>query len=110
MKLRTQLLVGFLFGSLVPLVGLGLVVRHEMTSRLTAQARARVDELVKVVEDDVARETDEVHAALAQVRDAASSDTRFRRAAVDGVESERRYLLDYAGNAMRLAGLNMLQI
>jgi signal transduction histidine kinase len=110
MKLRTQLLVGFLFGSLVPLVGLGLVVRHEMTARLTAQAQARVDELVKVVEDDVARETDEVHAALAQVRDAASSDTRFRRAAVDNVESERRYLLDYAGNAMRLAGLNMLQI
>jgi len=110
MKLRGQLLTGFLVGSLVPLVGLGLVVRHEMTARLTAQANARVDALVKSVENDVARETDEVHAALAQVRDAASSDTRFRRAAVDGVESERRYLLDYAGNAMRLAGLDMLQI
>ena len=110
MKLRTQLLVAFLLAALVPLVGLALVVRHEMTSRLTAQAQARVDALVKVVEDDVARETDGVHASLAQVRDAASTDNRLRRAAVDGAESERRYLLDYAGNAMRLAGLDMLQI
>lgn len=110
MKLRSQLLVAFLIGSLVPLIGLGLVVRHEMTARLTAQAQARVDALVKVIEGDVARETDHVHASLAQIRDAASSDNRFRRAAVDNAESERRYLLDYAGNAMRLAGLDMLQI
>ena len=110
MKLRSQLLSAFLVGSLVPLVGLGLVVRHEMTARLTAQEQERVDALVKVIQDDVARETDHVHASLAQIRDAASSDNRFRRAAVDGAESERRYLLDYAGNAMRLAGLDMLQI
>lgn len=110
MKLRSQLLVAFLIGSLLPLVALALVVRHEMTSRLTAQSQARVDALVKVIEDEVARETDQVHAALAQVRDAASTDNRFRRGAVDGAVSERRYLLDYAGNAMRLAGLNMLQI
>ena len=87
MKLRTQLLIAFLIGSLVPLVGLGLVVRHEMTARLTAQEQARVDALVKVIQDDVARETDHVHASLAQIRDAASSDNRFRRAAVDGAES-----------------------
>ncbi len=110
MKLRSQLLTAFLIGSLVPLVGLGLVVRHEMTSRLTAQSRSRVDALVKVIEGDVARETDRVHVALAQIRDATSTDNLFRRAAVDGAESERRYLLDYAGNAMRLAGLDMLQI
>jgi len=110
MKLRARLLVAFLVGSLVPLIGLALVVRHEMSSRLTAQARARVDALVNVVEDEVVRETEQVHAALAQVRDAAAGDNRFRRAVLDGVESERRYLLDYAGNAMRLAGLDMLQI
>lgn len=110
MKFRSQLLIAFLLAALVPLVALALVVRHEMTARLTAQSQANVDALVRVVEDDVARETDKVHAALAQVRDATSSDNRFRRAAVDGAESERRYLLDYAGSAMRLAGLDMLQI
>jgi signal transduction histidine kinase len=110
LKIRPQLLVAFLLAALIPLVALALVVRHEMTSRLTAQSQANVDALVRVVEDDVARETDKVHAALAQVRDATSSDNRFRRAAIDGAESERRYLLDYAGNAMRLAGLDMLQI
>ena len=39
-----------------------------------------------------------------------SNDNRFRLAAVAGVESEREYLLDYAGTAMRLTGLSMLQI
>jgi signal transduction histidine kinase len=110
MKLRTRLLVAFLLAALIPLVALALVVRHEMTARLTAQSQARVDALVKVIEDEVARETGQVHAALAQVKDAASTDNRFRRAAVDGAESERHYLLDYAGKAMRLAGLDMLQI
>ena len=38
------------------------------------------------------------------------NDNRFRLAAVAGVESEREYLLDYAGTAMRLTGLSMLQI
>jgi signal transduction histidine kinase len=110
LKFRSQLLVAFLLAALVPMVALSLIVRHEMTSRLTEQSQERVDALVSVIESDVAREADDVHAALAQIRDAISSDNRFRRAAVDNAESERRYLLDYAGNAMRLAGLDMLQI
>ena len=38
------------------------------------------------------------------------TDNRFRLAAVAELESERNYLLDYAGSAMRLTGLSMLQI
>jgi signal transduction histidine kinase len=110
MKLRSQMLAAFLLAALIPLVALALVVRHEMTSRLTAQSKARVDALVGVIEQDVKRESDDVHAALAQIRDAISSDNRFRRAAVDNAAGERRYLLDFAGNAMRLAGLDMLQV
>jgi signal transduction histidine kinase len=110
MKLRARLLVAFLLAALVPMVALAFVVRNEMTSRLTTQAQERVDALVRVIEADVTNETDDVRAALAQVRDAISTDNRFRRAAIDNAESERRYLLDYAGNAMRLAGLDALQI
>src|SRR4029079_3910738 len=38
------------------------------------------------------------------------NDNRFLLATVAGAESEREYLLDYAGTAMRLTGLSMLQI
>src|SRR6185503_18285640 len=47
---------------------------------------------------------------LASLESALVNDNRFRLAAVAGVESERTYLLDYAGTAMRLTGLSMLQI
>lgn len=110
MRFRSQLLVGFLLAALVPLIALALIVRHEMSARLTAQARARVDALVAVIENAMQSEGEDIRAALAQVGDAIASDNRFRRAAVDGAESERRYLLDYAGRAMRLAGLDVLQI
>ena len=110
MKYRTRLLVAFLLAALLPMLALSLIVRQQMTARLTAQSQARVDALVNVIESNLAHEGDRVHVALAQLRDAIASDNRFRRAAVDGVESERRYLLDYAGDAMRLAGLSMFQI
>jgi signal transduction histidine kinase len=37
-------------------------------------------------------------------------NNRFRRAAVDRSAGDRLYLLDYAGEAMRLTGISMLQI
>jgi signal transduction histidine kinase len=37
-------------------------------------------------------------------------DNRFRLAAVNGLAAERSYLVDYAGTAMGLLGLDMLQI
>src|SRR5438093_303154 len=47
-------------------------------------------------------------ARAAAVRDAIARDNTFRRAVLQG--GERSYLLDYAGDAMRLAGLSLLQI
>ena len=110
MSFRARVTAALLVGALLPMTALALLVRHEMTSRLTAQYERRVDAIVAGIEFRLGREGDAVHAALAQVRGALSSDNRFRRAAVDGVEAERRYLLDYAGGAMRLAGLSVLQI
>jgi signal transduction histidine kinase len=39
-----------------------------------------------------------------------STDNRFRLAAVQGEAGSRTYLLDWAGGAMRLSGLSLLQI
>jgi two-component system nitrogen regulation sensor histidine kinase NtrY len=107
---RSRMLVAFLIAVLVPLILLVLFVRNEMTRRLTAQYERRVRSLVEVIEEDLDDESDKIAASLAVLRGVVVDDNRFRRAAVDRDRDERRYLLDYAGNAMRLTGLTMLQI
>jgi signal transduction histidine kinase len=110
MTFRSRLLVVTLVAVLLPLLALAFVVRLEMTERLTSQYERRVDALVEVIEDDLAARSDGIAASLEIVKNAAVDDNRFRRAAVDRAAEERRYLLDYAGGAMRLTGLSMLQI
>ena len=110
MSFRTRLTIGFLAVAVIPLLTLGYFVRREMTGRLSAQYERRVDALAAVVEHHLAAERDAIGAALAPIAERMKDDTRLRRAAVDGAADERRYLLDYAGVAMRLAGLSMLQI
>jgi len=110
MTFRTRLLIIFLLAVLVPMIVLALFIRDEMTERLAAQYERRVESLVAVIEEDLAQEGDAIATALGVLRKAVVNDNRFRRAAVDRVLEERRYLLDYAGNAMQLTGLSMLQI
>jgi signal transduction histidine kinase len=110
MTFRSRLLVAFLLAALVPIIALTLIVRHEMTRRLTAQYERRVESLVEIIEEDLAHESDVIAASLDVVRSAVVDDNRFRRAAVDRDRNERRYLLDYAEGAMRMTGLSLLQI
>jgi two-component system nitrogen regulation sensor histidine kinase NtrY len=110
MTFRTRLLVAFLVAVLLPMIALALFIRDEMTDRLTAQYERRVGSLITVIEEDLAEERDAITASLAVIRASVVDDNRFRRAAVDRVQEERRYLLDYAGGSMRLTGLSMLQI
>ena len=70
----------------------------------------RVDGAVEIIREDLARESAGIAERLASLESALLNDNKFRLAAVAGVESERGYLLDYAGTAMRLTGLSMLQI
>lgn len=110
MTFRTRLLITFLLAVLVPMIALALFVRNEMTERLTAQYERRVESLVAVIEEDLAHEGESIATSLAVLKRAVLDDNRFRRAAVDRAQEERRYLLDYAGNAMQLTELSMLQI
>jgi len=110
MNFRTRLLITFLAATVIPIVALGLLVRHEMTKRLTSQYERRVDALVTVVQDDVGRARANVHQALAELGETIIADNRFRRAAMTEAPEERRYLLDYASTTMPVAGLSMLQI
>jgi signal transduction histidine kinase len=107
---RARLLAAFTVATVVPLVLLGLGVRHQLRSRLALQYRRRVDAQVAVASEDLGRQSASIADRLAALAHGVPDDDRFRLAAVRGVEDERPYLLDYAGRAMRLAGLSMLQV
>lgn len=110
MTFRTRLVLAFSVVALVPLIVLALGVRREMDRRLTAQDDARVTALVALTRGELARQSAAIGARLASLEDALADDNRFRLAAVAGDRAERTYLLDYAGRAMHMTGLSMLQI
>lgn len=110
MSLRTRLLLAFAAVVLIPIALLAFGLRQEMTRRLAEEYQRRVDGVVEVIREDLARESAGIAERLASLERALVNDNRFRLAAIAGVESERDYLLDYAGTAMRLTGLSMLQI
>src|SRR5882672_9426417 len=88
--------------------GLGLAVRREMTARLTADYEQRVTTLVDVIHDELSHEQQTVRTQLRAIARAIPDDNRLRQGLA--TNSDRAYLLDYAGAAMRLAGLSMLQV
>ncbi len=107
---RSKLLAAFLAAVLVPIAALALLIRNEMSERFTAQYEQQVESLVRIIEQDLDRQSELIGASLAVIRRSIMDDNRFRRAAVDRAPNERAYLLDYAENALRLSGLDMLQV
>jgi signal transduction histidine kinase len=105
---RARLFVAFAAAALVPLAALALGVRREMTRRLTAEYDRRVASFTGVIRDDLAAKDRTVAGRVRAIRDALAADTRFRLAA-EGY-GDRRWLLDYGADAMRLAGLDVLQL
>ena len=110
MSFRTRLMIIFLGAVLVPMILLSFLIRMEMTQRLTDQYEQRADALVSVIETDIEQESASLASSLSALKETILDDNRFRRAAVDRDEDARRYLLDYAGTAMRMTSLSMLQI
>src|SRR5881394_2070583 len=108
MKFRTRLLIAFGVVVLIPLLVFGLGIRREMAKRVTEEYERRVIALVGVINSDIAREDDRIRARLAALKTSLADDYRFRGVVLRG--EERGYALDYAGNAMRVAGLDFLQI
>src|SRR2546430_7988852 len=108
MTFRTRVLLAFAPVVLVPLLVFGIGVRRAVRDRPAAQYQRRVDALVAVIEEDLTQRSRSVGDRLGALTAAALEDNHLRAAAVQAVD--RQYLLDYAGSAMRLAGLDMLQI
>ncbi|HXJ29642.1 MAG TPA: HAMP domain-containing sensor histidine kinase [Gemmatimonadales bacterium] len=110
MTFRNRILLATAPVVLVPLVVFGLAVRLAVRQRVAVQYRARTTALVALIGRDLERQGTVVATRLAHLREAAVADNGLRRAAVQRDTASRAYLLDYGGTAMRLAGLDMLQI
>ena len=111
MSLRTRLLLAFAAVVLIPIALLAFGLRQEMIKHLSAEYQLRVDRCGRDhSRRSRSRKCGHRASGSASLESALLNDNRFRLAAVAGVESERGYLLDYAGTAMRLTGLSMLQI
>ncbi len=108
MTFRTRILIGFGVVVLVPLALFGVRVRTAMAARLTDEYERRVATLVAVIRTHLTRDRAAIARRLDALTDAIVADNRFRAAVLQG--GDRTYLLDYAGAAMRFAGLSMLQI
>ena len=103
MTFRTRLLAAFGVVVLVPLLVFGLGIRREMSRRVAAEYEGRIASLGAVIRADLDREAGRIAARLAALQEALAADNRFRL-------QDRAYVLDYAGAAMRLAGLDFLQV
>lgn len=110
MSFRSRLLLTSLIVVLLPMTALAIFIHNEMTRRLTSQYERRVEALIEVIEQDLEEESSAIAASLEMIRRRVVDDNRFRQAAVDRMPEQRRYLLDYAADAMQIAGLSMLQI
>lgn len=110
MTFRTRILLATAPVVLIPLIVFGLGVRRAVRQQIAEQYRVRVAALVDLIGRDLERQGTVLATRLARLRAAAVADNRFRLAVVQGDSAQRSYLLDYTGTAMRLAGLDMLQI
>jgi signal transduction histidine kinase len=110
MSFRTRLFLAILTAVLIPLGALAYGVRREMDRRLTAEYEGRVGSVAEIIENELEQGSATVAARLKGLASDLARDNRFRLAVLQGDPPSRRYLLDYAGEAMRLSGLSMLQI
>ena len=107
MSFRQRLFAAFLLAVLVPLAVLAWGVRRQMDARLSVEEGERLAGLVGSIRDELAARGDEVTVALRDFGAELAASTRFRLA-IAGTETERRWLLDETGSAMRARGLDVL--
>lgn len=109
MTFRTRVGVALTAAAFLPLLLLVLGVRREMTGRLERQAERRVMALVDVLHAVVAAEAGRARTQVADLASELADDNRFRLAVLRG-GAERRWLIDWAGDATRRSGLAVLRL
>jgi signal transduction histidine kinase len=103
------MLLAFAAVVLIPIALLAVGIRQDITRRLSDEYELRVKSVVEVIREDLGIETAAVGQRLASLKEGLLNDQRFRLA-LAGLDTYQPYLAAYAGNAMRLTGLSMVQI
>ena len=109
MSFRARLFLVSTLAVLVPLAVLAFGVRREMDRRLGDEGRRRGAAAVGQLGVELARERERVVARLEALSRDLAADNRFRLGLL-GQSASRAYVLDWAGEAMRLSGLSVLQV
>ncbi len=106
---RTRLLLAFVIVAIVPLGVVGILTRRRVSDTLERQYQQRVEALVEVIRQDLRRRDRMVLERLGAIAEAIRRDNRFRQGVLRG-GTNRAYVLDYAADAMRRSGIEMLQV
>jgi len=106
---RARLFLVSTLAVLVPLAVLAFGVRREMDRRLGDEGRRRGAAAVGRLGVELARERERVVARLEALSRDLAADNRFRLGLL-GQSASRAYVLDWAGGAMQLSGLSVLQV
>ncbi|MDQ2673725.1 MAG: HAMP domain-containing histidine kinase [Chloroflexota bacterium] len=109
MSFRGRLFLASTLAVLVPLAVLALGVRREMDHRLGEESRRRAGAAVERLRAELALEREWIASRLEALGRDLEADNRFRLALL-GQSASRAYVLDWAGEAMRLSGLAFLQV
>jgi signal transduction histidine kinase len=107
---RTRLTLALLVLAAVPLLVLGYGVRREMTSQLDADATRRVNAAGAALHARLTRSLETEQRRIESLAADLAGDNRFRIAIADSTSAERRWLIDWARQAMRLGGFEVLQV
>jgi len=105
---RARLVAALLPTVLLPLAVVGWGVRRAVSARVTELAHARAETGAEAVRQGLAGAGADLARRLAAVRRSAAGDPRLRAALIQ--DSDRDYVRDFAGSAMRVAGLATLQV
>lgn len=109
MSFRVRLLAALALAAVVPLAVFALGARREAGVRLGEEAGRRAQARSEAVRADLRRETASIRRRLEAAADRAAEDPRLR-AGLLSEGRDREHLLDWAGRAMRSAGLDALQL
>jgi len=108
MSFRLRLLLGVLAAAILPLAGLGIVVRREMIARLETADHRRVAELLTVIRHDVASRIASTRDRLEGLALDLDAGNQLRLALRGAGQVD--WLRDWAASAARQSGLPFLSL
>ena len=110
MSFRTRAFLVLLLAVLVPLGVLAVGVRRELSGLVQREHAERTDAAERAIHEALDRAAAGIEARITRVASDLEEDTRFRLAVEQRDPAARAWLLDHAADAMRSAGLDLLQV